>query len=101
MMMKSILLLIIFKIVVQQLEESNILVSMVSMSIWNSRQKKRLPKVFTFSIIGNITVISPVYFSIEPIILFPSGREIIAKYLRLERYHEHFPEARDSGSNNH
>jgi hypothetical protein len=26
------------------------------------------------------------------------GREIIAKYLRLERYHEHFPEARDSSS---
>ena len=32
---------------------------------------------------------------------FFSGREIIAKYLRLERYHEHFPEARDSGSSNH
>ncbi|CAF2015825.1 unnamed protein product [Rotaria magnacalcarata] len=28
------------------------------------------------------------------------GREIIAKYLRLERYYEHFPEARDSGSAN-
>ncbi|CAF0969195.1 unnamed protein product [Rotaria sp. Silwood1] len=28
------------------------------------------------------------------------GREIIAKYLRLERYHEHFPEARESGSTN-
>lgn len=28
------------------------------------------------------------------------GREIIAKYLRLERYYEHFPEARDSGSTN-
>jgi len=28
------------------------------------------------------------------------GREIIAKYLRLERYHEHFPEARDSSSTN-
>lgn len=28
------------------------------------------------------------------------GREIIAKYLRLERYHEHFPEARESGTTN-
>ncbi|UJR10065.1 hypothetical protein I4U23_014287 [Adineta vaga] len=28
------------------------------------------------------------------------GREIIAKYLRLERYHEHFPEAIDSSSSN-
>jgi len=28
------------------------------------------------------------------------GRQIIAKYIRLERYHENFPEARDSGSTN-
>jgi len=30
--------------------------------------------------------------------IFDLGREIVAKYLRLERYHEHFPEARESGS---
>lgn len=29
-----------------------------------------------------------------------NGRDIIAKYLRLPRYYDHFPEARDSGSAN-
>lgn len=28
------------------------------------------------------------------------GRDIVAKYLRLPRYYDHFPEARDSGSPN-
>ena len=38
--------------------------------------------------------------SSPPVSACLSGREIIAKYLRLERYHEHFPEARDSAANN-
>nr|ACI90355.1 nuclear membrane protein XMAN1-like protein [Philodina roseola] len=29
-----------------------------------------------------------------------NGREIVAKYLRLHRYYDHFPEARDSGPSN-
>ncbi len=43
---------------------------------------------------------NPSLSKIFPPCVLLSGREIIAKYLRLERYHEHFPEARDSSATN-